>query len=290
MAATLPEDQVTDAQLAKYAELIYDRTGIRISSQKKTLLSNRLRRRLRATGITGYDDYLKKIKSITNEDPEWTAFLQEITTHESYLFRDTTQWDWLRNTFIPDIAKQARDGERKKTLRIWSAACSTGDEPYTIASCLLDKLPNNSQWKIDILGTDIGMGALEHAKEGVYSKRAMQGVPQTYKRRFFSPIQGTEEWLVKPNLQKLVRFKHHNLLDSLRELPFDLIFVKNVLIYFDTESKIKVLKHVINQLANGAMLVTGPAEGTSDLLKDLDRHHGWLHQKSGGSKSKALAK
>ncbi len=279
MSVTLPTEQVTDTQLAKYADLIYDRTGIRISSQKKTLLSNRLRRRLRATGIVGYDEYLTKIKTLKKDDPEWTAFLQEITTHESYLFRDISQWDWLRNKFVPAIAEAAREGKRKKTLRVWSAACSTGDEPYTIASCLLDKLPDASQWTIDILGTDLGMGALEHAKEGVYSKRAMQGVPESYKRRFFSPIKGTEEWSVKPVLQELVRFKHHNLLDPLREMPFDLVFVKNVLIYFDKDSKIQVLKHVIDQLAPGAMLVTGPAEGTSDLLKDLERHQGWLHEK-----------
>ena len=96
MTVTLPTEQVSDAQLGRYADLIYDRTGIRISPQKKTLLSNRLRRRLRATGIKGYDEYLKKLKSLPAEDAEWTAFLQEITTHESYLFRDISQWDWLR--------------------------------------------------------------------------------------------------------------------------------------------------------------------------------------------------
>lgn len=271
--------QVTDAQLTKYADFIYERTGIRISAQKKTLLSNRLRRRLRATGIANYDEYLKKLKTLSKEDEEWKAFLQEITTHESYLFRDISQWDWLRNTYLPEIVSAARAGMRKKTLRVWSAACSTGDEPYTIASCVSDKLTDLAQWKVEIVGTDIGMGALEHAKEGIYSKRAMQGVPETYKRRFFSKVNDTEEWSVKPELTKLVKFKHHNLLNPLRELPFDLIFVKNVLIYFDTDSKVKVLEHVLNQLAPGGMLVTGPAEGTADLLKSLDRIQGWLHQK-----------
>ncbi|MDA7978633.1 MAG: protein-glutamate O-methyltransferase CheR [Pirellulales bacterium] len=290
MAVSLPTEQVSDTQLARYADLIYVRTGIRISSQKKTLLSNRLRRRLRATGITGYDAYLKKIKSLSKDDPEWTAFLQEITTHESYLFRDITQWDWFRDTYLSEISSQARAGERKKSLRIWSAACSTGDEPYTIACCVLDRLVDVSQWQVDIFGTDIGMGALEHANEGVYSKRAMQGVPETYKRRFFSAVNGTDTWKVKPVLQKHVRFKHHNLLQPLKELPFDLIFVKNVLIYFDTDSKTKVLHHVVNQLSPGGMLVTGPAEGTSDLLKHLDRMQGWLHQKQESSSARGKSR
>ena len=114
--------QVTDDQLARYASLIYDKTGIRISPQKKTLLSNRLRRRLRATGLNCFDAYLNRLKTLGAADPEWDAFLQEITTHETYLFRDTSQWDWLRESFLAEVQSAARRGERDKTLQIWSAA------------------------------------------------------------------------------------------------------------------------------------------------------------------------
>jgi chemotaxis protein methyltransferase CheR len=161
--AILNTDQVTDQQLARYADLIYAKTGIVMPPQKRTLLSNRLRRRLRATGIAGFDEYLQRLQSLPIEDAEWAAFLQEITTHESYLFRDMNQWDWLRQTYLPEIAAQARAGERPQSLRVWSAACSTGDEPYTIACCIADALTSHAQWKIEIVGTDIGVGALAHA-------------------------------------------------------------------------------------------------------------------------------
>ena len=120
----LAKRQITDQQLAKYSKLIYERTGVRISPQKKSLLSNRVRRRLRATGIDNYDAYLQKLVSIAADDPEWDAYLQEITTHETYLFRDGAHWEWLQQTFLPQFVKNATQNR----LRIWSAACSTGDE------------------------------------------------------------------------------------------------------------------------------------------------------------------
>jgi chemotaxis protein methyltransferase CheR len=272
-------DQVSDQQLARYAEMIYEKTGIVIPPQKKTLLSNRLRRRLRATGIGGYDEYLKRLKALPLTDAEWTAFLQEITTHESYLFRDTNQWDWLRQTYLPEIAAQARSGKRSPTLRVWSAACSTGDEPYTIACCIADALVNHAVWKINIVGTDIGAGAIAHAEEGKYGRRAMQGVSQSYRTRFFEKAGDDGSWTVKPALRKWIVFKRHNLLEPLREPPFDLVFVKNVLIYFDAASKAKVIAHVLQAMKPGGVLVTGPAEGVTELLRSTERLQGWLHRK-----------
>ena len=170
-------DQLTEAQRKKYADLIYKKTGIRIPPQKKNLLSNRIRRRLKATGIEGFEKYLNTIRKLDVNDDEWIAFVQEITTHETYLFRDEVQWEWFRNTFLHDMASAVRRGERQRELRIWSAACSTGDECYTIAACIAAVLPNYSLWKIEILGTDIGIGALEKAERATFGERAMRLVP-----------------------------------------------------------------------------------------------------------------
>ena len=140
---TLPQgslQQVTDTELRKFAELIYDRTGIRVSPQKKTLLSNRLRRRLRQTGIETFGEYFKYLRTLKSRDSEWDAFLQEITTHETYLFRDEAQWDWFRKTYLPERLAESRSGSARK-FRIWSAACSTGDEAMTIATCVAASLP-----------------------------------------------------------------------------------------------------------------------------------------------------
>lgn len=280
---------VTDVQLDRYAELIYNRTGIRISAQKKTLLSNRLRRRLRATGIASFDQYFTHLQKLRADHAEWDAFLQEITTHETYLFRDANQWDWFSQVFLPAIQAEARQGERQKTLRIWSAASSTGDEACTIACCIADRLTNPREWKIEIVGTDIGVGALEQARKQIFGVRAMRLVPTSYRTRFFSRI-GDDQWGAQPLLKQWLTFRQHNLLEPLQGMPFDLIFVKNVLIYFDAQSKQQVIRHVNQALKPGGLLLTGPAEGTADLLRDYVRIQPWLHRKPATESGKGRSK
>jgi chemotaxis protein methyltransferase CheR len=271
--------EVTDDELTRYAELIYERTGIRISPQKKSLLSNRVRRRLRETGSGGFAEYYQHLRRLPPHDPEWDAFLQEITTHETFLFRDASQWEWFRQTYLPECAAEARSGSRPRSLRIWSAACSTGDEAYTIACCIADSLPNPAQWQIRILGTDIGTGAVEQAKAACFGERAMKLVPESYKRRFFRKAPAANVWQACPTLAQMVAFRQHNLLDRLRESPFDVVFLKNVLIYFAPESKRQVMAHVREAIRPGGLLVSGPAEGITELVKDLVRLRPWLFQR-----------
>lgn len=277
-AAMIETRTVTDDQLSRFATLIYDRTGIRISPQKKTLISNRLNRRLKATGLTCFDDYFRKLNSLRQDDAEWHAFLQEITTHETYLFRDTSQWDWFAKTYLSEVQQAARKGERKKTLRVWSAASSTGDEAYTIASCIAGVISNLDEWRIEILGTDIGVGAIQQAKEATFSERAMRRVPESYQRRFFTKV-GDCSWQAKSQLQNWTQFRRHNLMEPLRVPAFDLIFVKNVFIYFDRDAKQKALNNIDQVLVPGGLLVTGPAEGAAELLRHYERLQPWLHQK-----------
>lgn len=269
--------EVTDSLLSRYGKLIYKMTGIHISPNKKQLLSNRLRRRLRATGIDTFEEYLDHLQKLPSADPEWDAFLQEITTHETYLFRDQSHWKWFQDTYLDEIGRQARAGERKKTLRIWSAACSTGDEACTIASCIADRLSDVSQWKVDILGTDIGIEAVKSAEAQTFNKRAMQHVPDNYRSRYFAKAANSDVWTARPNLTRWMRFRQHNLLNPVKDGPFDIVFVKNVLIYFDGESKKKAMAHIRNALKPGGTLITGPSEGVGDLIKDLKREAGWRH-------------
>ena len=277
--------EVTDDELARYAELIYERTGIRISPQKKTLLSNRVRRRLKETDARGFGDYYNHLRRLPPTDPEWDAFLQEITTHETFLFRDEAQWDWFRKDYLPRCAAEARAGGRQRHLRIWSAACSTGDEAFTAACCIADNLPNHAKWQIRILGTDIGTGAVQQAKTALFGERAMRLVPESYKRRYFRKTIDHEcaapanTWQACPGLSRMVTFRQHNLLDRLRDGPFDVVFLKNVLIYFAPESKRRVMDNVRSAICPGGLLVAGPAEGISDLVEDFVRLRPWLCQR-----------
>ncbi len=271
-------EQVTDIQLARYAELIYHKSGIRISPQKKMLLSNRLRRRLRETGIADFEAYYQHLRNLPPGHPEWNAFLQEITTHETYLFRDEAQWRWFRQEYLAQMSAEAQAGRRPRSLRIWSAACSTGDEVYTIACCIAGALLNYQQWHITILGTDIGAGAIAQAQAGVFGERAMHLVPEEYRRRFFIKAKDAAIWQAAAVLKKMVCFRQHNLLEPLRTPPFDLVFLKNVLIYFDAASKKRVLENVRKLIKPGGMLVTGAAEGVGEFLRDFERLNPWLYR------------
>jgi chemotaxis protein methyltransferase CheR len=270
-------DQVSDTQLRRYAELVLARTGIRVSPQKKQLLSNRLRRRLRSTGIPTFEAYYRHLRDLPDHAPEWNAFVQEITTHETYLFRDEQQWKWFRDEYLPRLAA-TRPARGWPSLRIWSAACSTGDEPYTAACCVARQL-DLSRWQVHILATDIGVGALEQAKAGLFGQRAMHRVSAEDRCRFFANTPDGERWQALPVLARLITFRQHNLMEPLREKPFDLVLLKNVLIYFDDQAKAAVMRNVRESLRPGGWLMIGTAEGTANMLRDFERLKPWLFHK-----------
>ncbi len=140
-------------------------------------------------------------------------------------------------------------------------------------------MPEFAKWKIRILGTDIGKGAVEQASTAVFGERAMRLVPDAYRRCYFSKAKDADIWQAKPILTEMVAFRQHNLLDPLREPPFDLVFLKNVLIYFDPASKKQVIANVRAMVRPGGMLVAGTAEGVVDLLRDFQRIESWLLRK-----------
>lgn len=276
MTTSFATVQVTDQQLSQYADLVYSKTGIRISPQKKALVSNRLRRRLRENGMSCFDAYLTLLKSLPANSAEWDAFLQEITTHETYMFRDPTHWKWFQESYLPGLARAEFGTGQAKTLRIWSAACSTGEEVYTIACCIADCAPLSS-WKVQILGTDIGVGALKYAQAGVYGERAVHLVPASFRKRFFLANAKEGTWSVRPQLTAMTQFRQHNLLEPMQSGPFDLVLLKNVLIYFDADSKQLVMKQLKSAIRSGGLLLNGPAEGVSGLLGGWKRIQPWLH-------------
>jgi chemotaxis protein methyltransferase CheR len=244
------------------------------------LLSNRLRRRLRSTGIKNFEEYFLHLKKLPATDPEWDAFIQEITTHETYLFRDESQWAWFRNTFLADLAKKQSQTTSlmKPTWRLWSAACSTGDEAYTAACCVAGTL-DLTKWQVRILATDIGVGALQQAKSGVFGARAMRLVPPEFRNRFFTKTTGAETWHAAPALGNMLTFRQHNLMEPIHEKQFDLVFLKNVLIYFNEQSKTTVLHNIRSAMRPGGLLMAGMAEGVADLLRDFERVCPWLFRK-----------
>jgi chemotaxis protein methyltransferase CheR len=270
--------ELTTQEYQKYCELIYRAAGIRIVDNKRVMVSNRVRRRLRATGIASFAEYYTFLTSPAGNG-EMPLFLDAITTNETYFFRDPQHYDWLAATFLPGVIAQAATRKRPKSLRIWSAACSTGEEPYSIALKLLDKKPLLAGWRTTLVGTDLSGAVLDIARAGRYDARAVRLIEPDQRKTFFDEDRGAGRWTVKPEVKSLVTWKQHNLLFPLEEEPFDCIFLKNVLIYFDTESKRTVVKNVMSALAKGGYLVIGPTEGIYAMLDPLCKLKHWLYQR-----------
>jgi chemotaxis protein methyltransferase CheR len=270
--------ELTDEEFCKFCDLIYRVAGIRIAESKRVLVANRVRRRLRATGIQAFGEYYRFLTSASGAG-EMPQFLDAMTTNETYFYRDQKHYDWLEQAFLPGILELAAQRKRPRSLRIWSSACSTGEEPYSIALKLMARRPQLTGWKIYLLGTDLSGAALSVARAGAYEERSVQQVSAEEKSLHFVEDAQARRWTVRPEVRSLVHWKLHNLLMPLAEEPFDCIFLKNVLIYFDARSKQAVVRNVLSAMARGGFLVIGPTEGIYAMLDPLTRLKPWLYQK-----------
>ncbi len=270
-------ERLTPKQFELFQEFIYRRSGIKLEISKITLVSNRIRRRLKAGNFPGFDAYYQHLTS-SSGTAELPNFLDAITTNETFFFRTQSHFDWFKDTYIPELTRAKAQGLRPASLRIWSAACSSGEEPYSLAMCLEECSVVLKGWDIKILGSDLSETALSLARAGVYRKRALQEIDPVRRRRYFVE-EGPEAWRLSPSILPMVRFKNHNLLQPLLEAPFDCVWIRNVLIYFDRESKARAVENLIRSIAPGGYLVVGPSEGLYDMLGMLEKRAPFLYQK-----------
>jgi chemotaxis protein methyltransferase CheR len=269
--------QLSRLQFDRFREFIDAKSGIRVPDNRLSLLSNRIRRRLKAGAFADFDSYYRYLTSPKGRG-ELEHFLDSITTNETSFFRTGLHFDWLKGEFFNHILAEERRGVRPRSLRIWSAGCATGAEPYTIAICLNESRHRLRDWSLTVLGTDISEKALREAREGVFRPRAVEAIEPRRLRRCFTPADG-DRFRVRPVLQQLVSFQQHNLMRPMREPPFDCVFIRNVLIYFGRDSKRTVVKNLIGAMAPGGFLVVGPSEGIYDMLDPLVRQRPFLYRK-----------
>ncbi|MGI9427268.1 MAG: CheR family methyltransferase [Bythopirellula sp.] len=268
-------------QFDRFRDFIYQQSGIWIDEQKVTLLSNRIRRRLKAGDFKDFDVYYELLTSPAGKD-ELAGFLAAITTNETFFFRTEKHFHWLKNDLIAEVVAQHRAGDRPAALRIWSAGCANGAEPYSIAICLQENGYRLQDWSLQVVGTDISEEMLSTARQGIFNARTVEAVSEQQRRRFFRFEPKDDLWHIRPALRKLVDFKMHNLLHKLAEPAFDCIFIRNVLIYFDRQSKEIALRNLLAALAPGGYLVVGPSEGIYDMLTDLRKVAPLVYQKVAG--------
>ncbi len=273
-------ERLNPEQFQRFERFIYDHSGIRIDKKKITLLTNRVRRRVNALGLGDFDAYYRFLTSPRGKS-EIQEFVDCITTNETFFFRTPAQFDWFRNQWLAEIVKDARLGKRESSLRIWSAGCANGAEPYSIAITLAENAYRLRGWKIEIIGTDISHEMLDAARQGVYSPRVMSGVTESQKRRFFRSTGNTDTWQIRESIRDAVSFEHHNLMRPMPGTGFDCIFIRNVMIYFDDRSKQTAVRHLIRAVRPGGYLLIGPSEGIHDQLKSLRRVSPLIYQKLG---------
>jgi chemotaxis protein methyltransferase CheR len=273
---------ISDKDFEQIRDFIYNICGMYFHTTKKYFLESRLTRRMEATGAKTYQDYYYLLKSPRGSE-ELKFLMDEITTNETYFFRNVPQLAALENKLLPEIVDlKNKMGFRK--LRIWSAASSSGEEAYTMAMILLEKRPTLlKDWIIEIIGTDINETVIAQAKEGVYNAYSVRNIPEMYKRKYIREENG--KFILSPEVKKFVTFNKLNLYEDSKMIfmkSFDFIFCANVLIYFDTASKSKVVQHFYNNLQPYGYFFVGQSEslhGVNDKFKTVHFPGGFSYKK-----------
>lgn len=247
--------------------ILKHRSGISITAEKLYLADVRLAPVARKHGFAGVDELAGALFHTTDEKL-LVDVTDAMTTNESFFFRDSVPFDNFRNITLPYMI-ESRAATRR--LRIWCAACSSGQEPYSLSMILHEHKAMLEGWNIDIMATDISRGMIERAKEGVFSEfEVKRGLPHDYRRRFFDEKEG-QRWAVKDFLRPPITFQIFNLMEDPKPLGrFDIVFCRNVLIYFEPETKAQVLTRIRSVMPDDGFLTLGAAEtvvGISDIFR-----------------------
>lgn len=255
---------------ARFSNFIESTMGIRMPPEKRTLLENRLGRRLRALGLPSYDAYWEYLRSPAGESDELRHFRDLVSTHKTEFFREVPHFETLERTILPDLLR------RETSLRVWSCGCSTGEEPWSLAMAIQHHLQRSgSQAPFDILGTDVSEPAVNTARAAIYREDLAGAIPEEFRNSFLMRGTGTMEGMIRihPGIRARVSFRVLNLMDGDYRLNrwFHLIFFRNVLIYFDKSTQQQVLARIAGHLAPGGYIVLGHAENMSGLAHELEQ-------------------
>jgi chemotaxis protein methyltransferase CheR len=265
---------MTDREFELFRELVHRETGIALGPHKRTLLEARLTKRLRALRLPDFSAYHAYLRRQDVSGEERVRFVNAVTTNETAFFREPAHFTHLTADWLP-AHRALAGGTGQRRLRAWSAACSSGEEPYSIAMTLLDGLAGSAGWDVRILASDIDTDVLGRAAAGVYPAEAVARVPAPTLRRHFLRGVGAQHGLVRvrPEVRSLVTFRRINLLDEAWPIRtrFDLIFCRNVLMYFDRATQARLVARLERMLDAGGLLVLGHAENLLGLGSDMRR-------------------
>lgn len=256
-------DRLSPLKFARLSALIFDQTGIKMPPSKATMLQGRLQRRMREVGIDTLDAYCDHLFDGSARPDEMTHLINAVTTNKTDFFREPGHFDFMAQTALPTLAET---GQRR--IRAWSAACSTGAEPYTMAM-VLDQFAQKTGVDYGILATDIDTAVLETARRGIYPAELVEPVPAALRQRYVATSRDRQspQARIVPALRSAIGFARLNLMDSSYPVgaPMDIIFCRNVLIYFDKETQEKVVRRLCDCLRPGGYLFLGHSESIAGM-------------------------
>ena len=265
---------LTDGEYQLFKELIYDKCGFQFGVEKKIFLESRLRRRMEEVRVRNAYEYYQLIKGGAGKSQELLALLDALMICETSFFRNPPQFDLFQSSILADIVAR-KEKISSRNLRVWSAGCSTGQEPYTIVMTLLESLPRPEAWTIRVFASDLSFTALERAQQGVYRSEQLKSVEPRYREKYFHSAAGLHA--ISDRVKRCVVFDYHNLRhdNGLRNL--DVIFCRNVMIYFDAEEQRRLVNRFTTCLVPNGYLLIGHAES----LQTLSNRFTMLHANKG---------
>ncbi|HPD95790.1 MAG: protein-glutamate O-methyltransferase [Bacteroidales bacterium] len=257
--------QLSDAEFKKLSSFIYNECGIKLPPIKRVMLQCRLQKRLRHLQLGTFKDYIDYLFNSNGGNTEIIHMLDVVSTNKTDFFRESSHFDYMQETVLPEFAKKNQMG----TLKVWSAGCSSGEEPYTLVMVLYEFAEKNSGFNFSIWATDISTRILETAMNGVYKEEKVAVVPLSLKKKYMLKSKDRINPTVKmaPHVRSKVNFARLNLMDEKYSVPetFDVIFCRNVLIYFDRDTQESVINKLCNKLKPGGYLFLGHSESILNM-------------------------
>lgn len=267
--------RLTEREFRDFQELILRETGIHLKESKQALVASRLAKRLRHYDFATYGEYYQYLIRQVPGSTEFRELANCISTNKTDFFREPHHFDFLREHVLPEIRERSTQGGGKQ-IRIWSAACSSGEEPYSIAITVQDALAAHAGWDIKILASDIDTEVLQKAERGIYDFDRVSALPEAVLKAHFLNGKGSSEGLVqvRDQLRQLIRFRRINFVDANWAIhtQFDVIFCRNVIIYFDRDTQRRLFERMVKYLKPSGYLIVGHSENLywlSDLLEPI---------------------
>lgn len=271
---------MSNEEFQLFRELVRQQTGIALSDAKKLMLASRLAPRLRAHSLSSYRTYYRLVREHDPGGEELRELINCVTTNKTSFFREPAHFDFLRDTILPGIRDRARHGE--SSVRIWSAPCSTGEEAYSIAITVCEVLKPLVGWDVRILASDLDTNVLARASRGIYDKESIAHLPLETTRNYFLRGKGAASATVKvkPQVRALIDFRRINLIEPHWPVDdlFDVIFCRNLLIYFERATQDELVRRLVKQLKPSGYLIVGQSEYLHWMRDFLEPVHGTIYR------------